>query len=239
MARERIMIVDDDPDIQELIKLYLTQNGYETFSVTEGEKVVAAAKTYNPDLIILDVVMPGVDGIELCQSLRKFTDVPIIFLSARQDEMNKIMGLSTGGDDYVTKPFSMAELLVRIRAHLRRNRILREKIEEKDQEKEENGTYLRFGELEIDLIRNLVMKNGNPIPLSAKEFQILVYLARHPEQIFSQEELYQALWGKESLGDTRTINVHISNLRRKIETDPENPRFILTVRGWGYKLNRE
>lgn len=238
MAGERIMVVDDDPDIQELIRLYLKQEEYETLSITDGGQVLEQAKLFKPDLIILDIMVPGVDGIELCRNLRRFTDVPILFLSARQDEMNKIIGFSTGGDDYITKPFSMAELMVRIRAHLRRNRILEEK-KEKLMEKAQQWSSLRIGELELDPLRNLLMKNGEVIPLSAKEFQILSYLAKHPNRIFSNEELYQALWGKESLGDTRTINVHISNLRKKIESDPENPRYILTVRGWGYKLNME
>lgn len=238
MASKRIMVVDDNLDLQELIRIYLKQNNYETLSVTEGEKVLSAAKSFRPDLIILDVMMPGADGIELCRSLRQFTSVPILFLSARQDETNKIMGLSLGGDDYITKPFNMAELLVRIQAHLRRSGILSKEREELEREREESGK-LSYEELELDFIRNLLMKNGTPIPLSQKEFQILTYLIRHPNRIFTPEEIYQALWGKESAGDTRTINVHMSNLRKKIETDPEHPRYILTVRGWGYKFHWE
>lgn len=238
MSGEKIMIVDDDPDIQELIRIYLKQEEYEALSIYDGRSVIEEAKRFQPDLIILDIMIPGMDGIELCRSLRTFTDVPILFLSARQDEMNKIMGLSTGGDDYITKPFSTAELLVRIRAHLRRNRILSQKIADQN-EASAPVTTLRRGDLLLDYQKNQVWKNGELLPLSTKEYQILALLMGQPNRTFSHEELYETLWGKESFGDTRTVHVHISNLRKKVESDPENPSYILTIRGKGYTFQMD
>lgn len=232
MNRDRVLIVDDDPDIRNVLELYLEKEGYEITSVTEGSEAIDVIDRFSPDLIILDIMMPGLDGYETCQGIREKTDAPILFLSAKEDDFDKILGLRIGGDDYITKPFSPGVLVARIKAHLRRTRIASNK-KEMNMEK----SMIEFPGLSIDLDSCLVKSNGNPVTLPAKEYQLLTLLSKNVEKVYSVEQLFQLIWGENSLGDNRTVMVHISNLRKKIEPNPAKPLYILTVRGIGYKFN--
>lgn len=226
---KKILLVEDDPEIRNFIKLYLTKDGYEVIEVERGDLALEVFARENPDLVMLDILLPGLDGIEVCREIRKTSIVPIIILSNKIDETDKIIGLTVGADDYITKPFSPRELSARIRTHLRRKMYY-------DKQQHEKKSVLTFDHLTIDLARHLVVSYGKEVDLSAKEFNLLICMAKHPGRIFSVEELYERVWGEFSFGDTRTVNVHISSLRKKIERDPAKPEFILTVRGAGYKF---
>ncbi|MDF2959126.1 MAG: winged helix family two component transcriptional regulator [Paenibacillus sp.] len=229
MSGEKILIVDDEPEIVELIRLYLMKEGYEVLSTDNGPSAFEYMEQFSPDLVILDILLPGMDGIEICRKLRQTYSTPILFISCKSEDMDIILGLSIGGDDYVTKPFSPSQLVARVKAHLRRKQQL-------DQEKEELR-QLSFPGLEIDLLTRNVWVNGSLIPLSSKEFDLLALLAKKPNRVVPIQHLYKEAWGVDSNGDTRTLLVHISNLRKKIEKDPADPVFIQTVRGVGYKFN--
>ncbi|MNI08641.1 Transcriptional regulatory protein YycF [compost metagenome] len=229
MSGEKILIVDDEPEIVELISLYLIREGYEVISANNGHQVFDIVIQQQPDIIILDIVLPGMDGIEVCRQLRKTHNTPILFISCKSEDIDIILGLSMGGDDYITKPFSPSQLVARVKAHLRRNSII-------DQQKEDPQRLL-FPGLEIDLISHLVKVNGQSISLSAKEFDLLSLLAKTPNRVYKIEHLFELVWSLNSLGDPRTLIVHISNLRKKIEPNPAEPRYIITVRGVGYKFN--
>ncbi|QGT98697.1 Two-component transcriptional response regulator, LuxR family [Candidatus Syntrophocurvum alkaliphilum] len=228
MAGETILIVDDDADIREIITLYLEKEGYNVVSATDGNEAILNALTTNPDLIILDIMIPGLDGIEVCQEIRKKSTTPIIFLSCKGEPIDKSIGLTAGGDDYMSKPFDTIELLARVKAQLRRNRILKSSA---------NSTQLlKYPGLTIDLTNYSVTANEKLITLSRKELQLLVLLAQNQGKVFSSEELFKELWGTDSYGDYRTVMVHISHIRKKIEKDPTNPKFIHTIKGAGYKF---
>ena len=228
MAKEKILIVDDEYDIRHLIYRYLTKEQYTVITAENGNRAIELLKSENPDLVVLDIFLPDIDGFEVCQELRKFSNTPIIFLSSKSDDMDKILALGLGGDDYITKPFSLSELAARIKAHLRRNRLLIA----------DNGRQtLNFPGLKIDLTKLMVYVTDKPITLSAKEFQLLTTLAQNPNRLYSTEQLFDLIWGRDNLGDTITVAVHISNLRKKIEEDPANPTYILTIRNMGYKFN--
>lgn len=229
MAGETILIVDDDEDIREILNLYLESAGFQVISAFNGNDAITLALTANPDLIILDMMLPGLDGIEVCQEIRKELTTPIIFLSCKGEPLDKSMGLTAGGDDYMSKPFDSIELLARVKAHLRRNRILKKAINPPDQ-------ILTYPGLTIDLASLSVVANEQTVSLTPKEFQLLALLAKNANTVFSSEQLFQAIWVMESLGDHRTIMVHISNIRKKIEIDPTNPIFIMTIKGMGYKF---
>ena len=227
MAGETILIIDDDGDIREVLTIYLEKEGYQVISAMDGHQGVSYALSANPDLILLDMMLPGLDGIEVCQEIRNNSSVPIIFLSCKWSALDKSMGLMAGGDDYMGKPFDGLELLARVKAHLRRNRMLKKDI---------SHSLLLYPGLTIDLARLSVEVDGQGVVLSPKEFQLLALLAQSPNMVFGSEKLFQSLWSTDSLGDHRTIMVHISNLRRKIEKDPANPVYIKTVKGAGYKF---
>lgn len=231
MSGERVLVVDDEPEISQLLTLYLTKEGYEVASATDGRQATDLIGREKVDLVILDVLLPGIDGIQVCTELRKMTDVPIIFLSCRDEDIDKVMGLVAGGDDYITKPFSPRELVARVKAHLRRYRMV--------SVAKEKGTpvSLKYCGLDIDLESCEVKVGEKPIYLSHKEFELLALLAQNPDRVFSADELFEKMWKMQSLGDIRTVMVHISNLRKKIERNPAAPEFILTVRGAGYKFN--
>jgi DNA-binding response OmpR family regulator len=230
MAGETILVVDDDKDIMEIISLYLENEGYQVISAVDGNQALTYAYSANPDLIILDMMLPGLDGIEVCQELRKKLSTPIIFLSCKSTPNDKTIGLIAGGDDYMSKPFDTMELLARVKAQLRRNRMLQSA-------NSQNAALIRFPGLTIDLYSHTVVANGQDVVLSPKEFELLALLAQNPNVVFGNEQLFESLWGTESFGDYRTVMVHISNIRKKIETDPKNPVFIQTIKGAGYKLS--
>jgi DNA-binding response OmpR family regulator len=230
LSGERILVVDDEVEIGELLDLYLTKEGYEVATALDGRQAMDIVTNEKIDLIILDVLLPGLDGIEVCTEIRKITDVPIIFLSCRGDDIDKVMGLVAGGDDYITKPFSPREIVARVKAHLRRYRMTAAA-------REEPPRVLRYRGLEIDLPACVVRVRGQEVYLSHKEFEVLSLLAQNPDKVFSADELFERLWQMQSLGDIRTVMVHISNVRKKIEKNPAAPEYILTVRGAGYKFN--
>ncbi|WP_141431865.1 response regulator transcription factor [Bacillus sp. 03113] len=236
MDGEKILIVDDDDDIKEVLSLYLHKEGFQIFCAYNGNEALKIIDTKAPDLIFLDIVLPDLDGFEICQLIRKKTDVPIIFLSGKQDDIDTILGLRIGGDDYVTKPFHPGVLIARIKAHLRRSRQNQLK-QMKSKETDQMDRLLKFPDLTIDTKSCVVKKNQHTIILSAKEYRLLCLLAKNPDQVYQVEQLFQLIWGEDSLGDYRTVMVHISNLRKKIEYDPSNPIYIKTVRGIGYKFN--
>ncbi|MFE5322525.1 response regulator [Paenibacillus sp. NPDC056579] len=229
MSAEKILIVDDEPEITELIRLYLAKEGYEVISTDNGPGALEYMEQYKPDMVILDILLPGMDGIEICRQIRRNYDIPILFISCKSEDMDIILGLSIGGDDYVTKPFSPSQLVARVKAHLRRKQL-------HDQHKEDSQ-QLSFPGLEIDLLSRNVWVNGSIAPLSSKEFDLLALMAKKPNKVVPIEQLYKMAWGVDSNGDTRTLLVHISNLRKKIEPNPTEPVFVQTVRGVGYKFN--
>ncbi len=224
-----ILVVDDEREITELLSLYLTREGYSVHLADNGADAVRLADSLRPNLIVLDIQLGQMDGIEACRRIREQSDVPILFVSCKDDDNDIIHGLSVGGDDYMTKPFSPRQLVARVQAQLRRQAL-------RSDAKAANQT-LTFDGLTIDTAARTVEIDGRSVALSVKEFDLLSYLAHHPNQAFRLDDLYQVVWGAESIGDTRTLMVHISNLRKKIECDPANPRYIHTVRGIGYKFD--
>ena len=224
---QRILVVDDEPHIVELVKYNLRQEGYEVLVAEDGETALAKATTDRPDLIILDLMLPGVDGLEVCRRLRREPAVPIIMLTAKGGELERVVGLELGADDYVTKPFSPRELVARVRAVLRRR--AREVAPPPHEP-------LQAGALRLDPVTHEVTLNGRPIDLTAREFELLRLLLRHPNRVFTRDFLLEHLWGYDFTGSTRTVDMHVSRLREKIEDNPAQPTFIATVRGVGYKL---
>ncbi|MDQ0269344.1 response regulator transcription factor [Cytobacillus purgationiresistens] len=235
MAKETILLVDDDQDIQEIQKIYLEKEGFQLVFAGDGQTAIMLTEQVKPDLIILDVNLPDMDGFEVCQSLRRLTNVPILFLSGREDDSEQILGHRIGGDDYITKPFSPGVLVAKVKAHIRRYRDLT--IHAGTVDIAADPKRLTFGNIRIEKEECVVKKNGVPLSLSTKEFLLLCFFAEHPNRVFSLDQIFNRIWGEDSLGDNRTVMVHISNLRKKIEADPAKPAFILTVRGLGYKFS--
>jgi len=231
MAGETILIVDDSAEIREIITMYLENEGYNVITAMDGSQALDIAFSLNPDLIILDMMLPDLDGIEVCQELRKNLSTPIIFLSCKSTPNDKSFGLIAGGDDYMSKPFEAIELLARIKAQLRRTRMIQKKHQIPTTKK-----LLSYASLTVDLGSHSITLNEEEVVLSPKEFQLLALLAQNPNKVFGNEDLYQALWRTPSLGDYRTITVHISNIRKKIEPDPKKPMYIKTIKGVGYKF---
>jgi DNA-binding response OmpR family regulator len=224
--KNKILIVEDDPNILEALKYNLAKEGYDTFTAIDGAQAMDVARASKPDLIILDIMLPKMSGFEVCRILRKEMEVPIIMLTARDDEIDKVTGLDLGADDYMTKPFSMRELMARVRALLRRTEV-KTVIPE---------TAVKFGDLEIDTSHHVITRAGVALNLSPKEFDLLVFLASNKSLVFSRDQLLEKVWGYEYAGDTRTIDVHIRWLREKIENNSEEPKRLITVRGVGYKF---
>lgn len=224
----RVLICDDETAIADIIKFNLTREGYEADTCSNGEECLEILKEKEYDLLILDVMMPKLDGFETLRELRKFSYIPVIMLTAKDDEVDRVLGLELGADDYVVKPFSMRELIARVRANLRRR-----EVEVKVAESEEEEIMER-GDLEIDLERYLVKKRGKTIELTLREFELLKFLAQNEGKVFSREELLSSVWGYEYFGDIRTVDVTVRRLREKIEDKDKDYRYIVTVRGVGY-----
>jgi two-component system OmpR family response regulator len=222
----KIIIVEDDPNILEALKYNLGKEGYDTITAIDGVQALELARTNKPDLIVLDIMLPKMSGFEVCRILRKEMAIPIIMLTARDDEIDKVTGLDLGADDYMTKPFSMRELMARIRAMLRRVEI-QTVIPE---------TPLSFGDLEVDTLHHMITRAGNTLNLSPKEFDLLVFLTSNKGLVFTRDQLLEKVWGYDYSGDTRTVDVHIRWLREKIEANSEEPKHLITVRGVGYKF---
>jgi DNA-binding response OmpR family regulator len=224
---ERILLVDDEPAIVDAVGYALRSEGYEVETSKDGERALSQALDDGFDLVVLDLRLPGLSGIEVCRRLRERSDVPILMLTARDAEVDRVLGLESGADDYVTKPFSMAELVSRVRSILRRRRL--------DRAGGAGGTF-RLGGLSIDMLRHEASVEGRPLHLTPSEFRLLALLAQDPERVFSRREIMQHLWSSDFVGDERACDIHVSNLRRKIERDPSRPERLLTVRGVGYRL---
>jgi two-component system OmpR family response regulator len=224
----KILIVEDDPNLLATLKYNLTNDGYEVVTAADGMQALDNARIEKPELILLDLMLPKLSGLEVCRILRKEMTIPILMLTARTDEVDKVVGLEIGADDYMTKPFSMRELLARVHAMLRRAGISQQKTTE--------PAPLKFGDLEIDVSRHRVLYKNSPLELTPKEYDLLSFLARNKGFVFSREQLLEKVWGYNYAGNTRTVDVHIRWLRQKIENDPKNPEYIITVRGAGYKL---
>jgi len=222
----RILVVEDDPNLLETLRYNFVKEGYEAITAADGIKALETAREQKPDLILLDVMLPGMSGFEVCRILRKEMAVPILILTAKDDEIDKIAGLDLGADDYMTKPFSLRELMARIRAMLRRTGTLNPI----------QGKQFRVADIELDVDRHVVTKAGNELSLTPKEFDLLAFLVQNVGRVVSREQLLQSVWGYDYAGDTRTVDVHVRWLREKTEDDPEQPKRIVTVRGVGYKL---
>jgi DNA-binding response OmpR family regulator len=225
---EKVLVVEDDANLLEAVKYNLCKEGYEVMTAADGEAALTAARREKPGLLILDIMLPRLNGFEVCRILRKETTVPILMLTAKVDETDKIVGLEIGADDYMTKPFSMRELMARVRAMLRRSKMA---------EAPTSGPVLiKIQDIEIDTARHTASLAGKELELSPKEYDLLVFLAGNKGLVFSRDQLLEKVWGYDFAGDTRTVDVHIRWLRQKIEKDAGRPQYLLTVRGTGYKL---
>ncbi len=223
----RVLVVDDEPALLDAVGYALRSEGFDVSTATDGERALQTLTDDSIELVVLDIMLPRLSGIEVCRRMREASDVPIILLSARDAEVDRVLGLESGADDYVTKPFSMPELLSRVRAVLRRREL----------DLAAGGSSVkRIGRLEIDPVRHTVRAEGELVRLTPSEFKLLALLAGEPERVFSRREIMQHLWDSSYVGDQRACDIHMSNLRRKLERDPESPQQLITVRGVGYKL---
>lgn len=229
----KILVVDDEKSIMNIIAYNLKKEGYSVVCAEDGEMALEVFQKENPDLVILDIMMPKIDGYDVCKKIREESAVPIIMLTARADEVDKVLGLEIGADDYVTKPFSNRELLARVKAHLRRIDALREAAKDNVIKSSEED-IVNFGDLTIDFDRYEVFKRDEPISLTLREFELLKFLSLNQTQIFTREQLLSQVWGYEYFGDVRAVDVTIRRLREKIEDDASKPKFIITKRGIGY-----
>ena len=217
-----MLVVDDDPALAEMLGIVLRTEGFEPSFVADGDRALSAFRATKPDLVLLDLMLPGTDGIDVCRQIRAESGTPIVMLTARGDTVDVVLGLESGADDYIVKPFKPKELVARMRARLRRN---------------DPGTVevLHIGDLTIDVAGHVVSRDGAPISLTPLEFDLLTALARKPGHVFTREQLLEQVWGYRHAADTRLVNVHVQRLRAKIERDPERPEVVVTVRGVGYK----
>lgn len=225
-----ILVAEDESDIRHLLKISLEENGYTVVSAQNGSEAWEMIKTQNIDLAILDVMMPVLDGFNLLRKIRESSTIPVLFLTARTDDMDKVLGLGLGADDYISKPFSMTELLARVGAQLRRSN-------EYLTPKEKTLAVLTYAELSVDKDKCCAYKTGELIELGAKEYKLLLFFMEHPEKVFTKRQLYNAVWDEEFYYDDNTVMVHISRLRNRIEADPQKPQYLKTIRGIGYKLH--
>jgi DNA-binding response OmpR family regulator len=232
---ERILIVEDELVLRETLAYNLDKQGYTVLSAGDGDRAVEIAREENPDLILLDIMLPGIDGFEVCRILRQEMNVPIVMLTARGDEVDKVVGLEVGADDYLTKPFSMRELLARVKAQLRRVRLFREEyaVEEGDEAK---ANVIRSGNLTVNLERREVEMDDELLALKPKEYELLTYFVQHSGRVLSRDQLLEDVWGWDYSGGSRTVDVHVRWLREKIESDPADPKRIITIRGAGYRF---
>lgn len=226
MDKPRILIVDDDQHILDLLHLTLVQENFaHIYLARNGKDTLSLCKQISPQLIILDVMLPDIDGFTLCSRLRKFTQAPILFLTAKDSDRSILSGFHYGGDDYITKPFNPLEVVARVKVHLKRQMMIRSPSQ-----------WLDFGRFRVNEQTGQLFVEEKEVICPAKEFKLLVFLCRHPDQIFTKSQLYEQIWGSDSLGETHTVSVHVRRLREKIEEKPSRPEYLRTVRGLGYKL---
>lgn len=233
VEQRTVLVIDDEQPIVEILKFNLTKEGYSVLEAFDGAAGLELALTKNPDLILLDVMLPKMDGFEVCRKIREKSSVPIIMLTAREEEVDKVLGLELGADDYMTKPFSVRELTARVKANLRRT-----SIDKAGSTAAETGNMILSGDLVINMERYEVKKRNKVLDITLREFELLKFLATQPEKIFTRESLLENVWGYEYYGDVRTVDVTVRRLREKIEDDPGMPRYIITKRGVGYYFNK-
>jgi DNA-binding response OmpR family regulator len=229
MSNELVLVVDDEKTLVKALSFNLEKEGFRVEQAYDGEEALEKVFELKPDIVVLDLMLPEVDGFEVCRRIRKKLDVPIIMLTARSEDIDKVLGLELGADDYLTKPFNSRELVARIKAILRRSTV----------RDEESKKQIQIGNLHIDLLQHRVRLNGNDISLTSKEFALLSFLASNAGNVYSREQLLEQVWGYDYYGDVRTVDVHIRHLREKLEQDPGNPDLIITVWGTGYKIRED
>ncbi|MED4602675.1 response regulator transcription factor [Paenibacillus validus] len=234
MVNEKILIVEDTEDIRDILRLYLEPQGFQVMEAGSGGEGLERFERDSPDLVLLDIVLPDMDGYELCRRIRSVSKVPVVFISCNTSSSDIIRGLELGGDDYIEKPFDPAVVVARIHASLRRVPIARNRPEPKPSGSVQTPDIIVVGELEIEPALLRIRTGGKEAALTVKEMQLLVHLAAHPNRVFPPDQLYKEVWGSDSIGDTRTVFVHISSIRKKIEPDPANPNYVLNIRGAGY-----
>lgn len=232
---EKILVVDDEVALQETLAYSLKKEGYSVEVAGDGNVALEMARNSKPNLVILDIMLPGKDGFEVCRILRQESNIPVLMLTARDDEIDRVVGLEVGADDYLAKPFSMRELIARVKALLRRVRLTREELGNKAQEDNE-PKLLTFGDLVIDMTRREVRLGEKVVPVKPKEYELLTFMGQHKGRVLTRELILERVWGWGFVGDSRTVDVHIRWLREKIEPTPETPQRIITVRGAGYRF---
>ncbi len=230
-SAKKILIIEDEASISDIIKFNLAKEGYEVDTAYDGRDGLNKALGSNPDLILLDVMLPLMDGFQVCKKVRETSNVPILMLTAKEEEVDKVLGLELGADDYITKPFGMRELIARIKANIRRSDFMEDKMDAP-------ADVQTFGNLEIDMNRYEVRKDGVVLELTLREFELLKYLAEREDKVFSREQLLEEVWGYEYYGDIRTVDVTVRRLREKLEDEPSDPKYIMTKRGIGYHFRR-
>ena len=231
METKKVLIIEDEKPISDIVRFNLTKEGFETDTAYDGEVGLELALKTDPDLILLDVMLPKMDGFEICRKVREKSNVPIIMLTAKEEEVDKVLGLELGADDYITKPFGLRELIARVKANIRRRGM-------KDVVGADPSNVKEFGSIAIDTNRYEARKNGQPLDLTLREFELLKYLAEREDKVYSREQLLEDVWGYEYYGDIRTVDVTVRRLREKLEDDSSNPRFVLTKRGVGYYFDK-
>ncbi len=229
---EKILVVEDEPTLVETLEYNLSRQDYEVITAMDGQEALDLARREHPDLVVLDLMLPTIDGIEVCRLLRQEMNVPILMLTARDEEVDKVVGLEVGADDYMTKPFSMRELMARVKALLRRERLIRQELAAGTIDQQ----ILTSGDLTVDLSRREVKRAGEVLNLKPREYELLVFLVRHRGMVLSRQLILERVWGWDYDGGSRTVDVHVHWLRERIEPDPKNPRRIVTVRGVGYRF---
>lgn len=227
---KKILIVDDEKNIVDILKFNLKKEGFDVVEAYDGEQAMNMVILEKPDLILLDVMLPKMDGFMVCRKIRESFSTPILMLTAKEEEVDKVLGLELGADDYITKPFSMRELMARVKANLRRVAV--------DEQAKSTGNVIKCGDLVIDLERYVVERDGKVIELTLREFELVKFLAIQQDQVFTRETLLEKVWGYEYYGDVRTVDVTIRRLREKLEKNPSNPEYIMTRRGVGYYFNK-
>ncbi|MDR3305583.1 MAG: response regulator transcription factor [Clostridiales Family XIII bacterium] len=231
MDAKKVLIIEDEKPISDIVKFNLTKEGFETLTAYDGGEGLEMALKSDPDLVLLDVMLPTIDGFEICKKIREKSNVPIIILTAKEEEVDKVLGLELGADDYITKPFGLRELIARVKANIRRTGMT-------DVVGADPANVRDFGNITIDTNRYEARKNGTPLELTLREFELLKYLAEREDKVYSREQLLEDVWGYEYYGDIRTVDVTVRRLREKLEDDSSDPRYILTKRGVGYYFHR-
>ena len=234
--KKTILIVDDEKTIVDMLVYNLQKEGYNTLEAGDGEKAVEIALNEKPDLVLLDIMLPKMDGLAVCKRIRQSLTIPILMISAKDEEIDKILGLELGADDYITKPFSVRELMARVKANLRKAEVTTKAMENAEAKKEIEKEILEVGELTLDLTKFEVKVRGQIIDLTLREFEVLKYLASQPGQVITRETLLEKVWGYEYYGDIRTVDVTVRRIREKIERDTSNPKILITKRGVGYYI---